>query len=83
MTIEAANVRRLAKLVGWPAGKQKAFLIAKGDTEWDTAKQSTIDSAVSHLEETAKMFDIGVDKNINAKKPDKRSKLKLYEPPKS
>ena len=77
MTIEAANVRRLAKLVGWPAGKQKAYLIAKGDTEWDTAKQSTIDSAVSHLEGTAKMFGVEIG---NAEKSEKKSKLKLYDP---
>lgn len=78
MTIEAANVRRLAKLVGWPAGKQKAFLKAKGDTEWDTAKQSTIDSAVSHLEGTAKMFGVEIDKDEIGN--DKKSKLKLYDP---
>ena len=71
---EANDVRRLAELVGWPAGKRQAFLEAKGDTKWDTAKQSTIDSAVSHLEETAKMF--GIDTAG-------RSDLKIYEPPKT
>jgi hypothetical protein len=77
MTIEAANVRRLAKLVGWPALKQKAFLTAKGDAEWDTAKKSTIDLAVSHLEDTAKMFGIEIEKT---EKADQKTKLKLYDP---
>ncbi len=72
MTIEAAEVRRLSRLVGWPMEKQKAFLVAKGDSDWDTAKESTIATATNALTDTAKMFGI---------KTNRQSRVKLYEPP--
>ena len=74
MTIEAAEIRRLAKLVGWPVEKQKSFLKANGDREWDTAKESTVSKAMRHLKETAKMFGVKIAQ---------RNGVKLYDPNKT
>ena len=60
MTIEAAEVRRISRLVGWPSEKQESFLRANGDSEWDTAKESTIAIAMDHLKATAKMFGVKI-----------------------
>jgi len=54
------EIQALSAAVNWPVEAHATFLKGKGDADWETAKESTLDKALNHLRSTVEMFGIEV-----------------------
>lgn len=58
------ELQRLIFLTNWVAETQNRFLKKRGDTEWSTAKISTIDDALDMMRSTVKMFKLQDEEDL-------------------